>query len=163
MFGGSPMLKKFLFGAVALVAIASSVVAADVITVALKDMKLKVAKGINNSDGVQYVENDSKIAFYTNGTATADVKVPEDGEYTLSIEMSCDEAQGEKAQVKIAVDEIVLKDKFDLTQAAAKEYTFSAKLKKGDAKLVIEFLNDKYKENEYDLNLYLHAITIKKK
>jgi hypothetical protein len=89
--------------------------------------------------------------------------VPEDGEYTVTIEMSCDEAKGEKARIKLKVGGEVLKDKFDLTQEAAKEYPFTAKLKKGDAKLEIEFLNDKYKENEYDLNLYVHAITIKKK
>jgi hypothetical protein len=156
------MLRTFWVGAV-VVACSGIAVAADAITVALKDMKCKPAEGVKSSDGVKYLEGESKIAFYTNGSATADISVPEDGEYTLLIEMSCDEAQGEKAQVKVTVDSAVLKDKFDLTQAAAKEYPFAAKLKKGDAKLVIEFLNDKYKENEYDLNLYVHAITIKKK
>jgi len=112
---------------------------------------------------VQYVEGEAKIAFYTNGTATGAIKVPEDGEYTITIEMSCDEAQGEKAKVKVTAGGTVLKDKFDLTQVGAKEYPFTATLKKGDAKLVIEFLNDKFKENEYDLNLYVHAIKIKKK
>jgi hypothetical protein len=156
------MLRNFWVGAVVVLAFAGTAVAADAITVALKDMKCKQAEGIT-FEGVQYVEGDSKIAFYTNGTATADIKVPEDGEYTITIEMSCDEAQGEKAQMKLTAGGTVVKDKFDLTQTAAKEYPFTAKLKKGDAKLVVEFLNDKYKENEYDLNLYVHAITIKKK
>jgi hypothetical protein len=79
------------------------------------------------------------------------------------IEMSCDEALGEKAKVKITAGDEVIKDKFDLTQTDAKEYSFTAKLKKGDAKMVVELLNDKYKENEYDLNLYVHAIKIKEK
>jgi hypothetical protein len=157
------MLKNFSVSAVMLLAVAGTCIAADVITVELKDMKLKVADGINLPDGVRYDENDSKIAFYTNGSATTEIKVPEDGEYTITIEMSCDEAQGEKAQVKVSAGGAVLKDKFDLTQATAKEYPFTAKLKKGDAKLAIEFLNDKFKENEYDLNLYVHAIKIKKK
>ena len=32
-----------------------------------------------------------------------------------------------------------------------------------DAKLVIEFLNDVYKENEYDRNLYIHSVKLEKK
>jgi hypothetical protein len=156
------MPKTFWVGAVVLLAVAGTAVAADVITVELKDMKFKPAPGID-FEGVKYLENESKVAFYTNGTATAEFKVPEDGEYTVTLEMSCDEAEGEKAQVKVTAGGTVLKDKFDLTQVAAKEYPFTAKLKKGDAKLVIEFLNDKFKENEYDLNLYVHAIKIKKK
>jgi hypothetical protein len=157
------MLKTFWVGAVVLLAVAGTAVAADVITVELKDMKCKPADGITFAEGVQYVENESKIAFYTNGTATGQIKVPEDGEYTITIEMSCDEAQGEKAKMKLTVGGTVVKDKFDLTQTDAKKYPFTATLKKGDAKLVVEFLNDKYKENEYDLNLYVHSITIKKK
>jgi hypothetical protein len=156
------MLRTFWVGAVVLV-IGGTAVAADAISIELKDMKCKPAAGVEYADGVKYVDGESKLAFYTNGTATTEFKVPEDGEYVVTIEMSCDEALGEKAQLKVTAGGTVLKDKFDLTQAAAKEYPFTAKLKKGDAKLVIEFLNDKYKENEYDLNLYVHAITINKK
>jgi hypothetical protein len=157
------MLRPFWVGAVVLLAVTGTVLAADGITVELKDMTCKPAEGIKFAEGVQYVENESKIAFYTNGSATAQIKVPEDGEYVITLEMSCDDAKGEKAQVKVTAGGTVLKDKFDLTESAAKAYPFTAQLKKGDAKLVVEFLNDKYKENEYDLNLYLHAITIKKK
>jgi hypothetical protein len=156
------MLRTF-WVAVVMLAVAGTVVAGEVITVELKNMKCKPAEGITFAEGVQYVESESKIAFYTNGTATAEIKVPEDGEYTITLGMSCDEAQGEKAKMKLTAGGAVVKDKFDLTQTAAKEYPFTAKLKKGDATLVIEFLNDKYKENEYDLNLYVHTIKIKKK
>jgi hypothetical protein len=156
------MLRTFWVGALVLV-IGGTAVAADAITIELKDMKCKPAAGVEYADGVKYMEGESKIAFYTNGAATAEFKVPEDGEYVITIEMSCDEALGEKAQIKLTAGGEVIKDKFGLTQVAAKDYPFTAKLKKGDAKLVIEFINDKYKENEYDLNLYVHAITIKKK
>jgi hypothetical protein len=156
------VLKKFWAGAAVLVAVAGTAAAADAITVALKDVKLKAAEG-NPADGVRFVEDESKIAFYTNGTAAAEIKVPEDGEYEVTIEMSCDEAQGEKAKVKVTAGGEVLKDAFALTETTAKKYPFTAKLKKGDAKLQIEFLNDKYKENEYDLNLYVHAIKVAKK
>lgn len=156
------MLKRFCAGAVVALVVAGAAVAADDIKVELKDVKIKSAFE-GNADGVQYVEGESKIAFYTNGSATAELKVPEDGEYTVTVEMSCDEAQGKKAQVKVSAGGEVLKDKFDLTQTSAKDYPFTAKLKKGDSKLVIEFLNDTYKENEYDSNLYVHSIKVKKK
>ena len=34
---------------------------------------------------------------------------------------------------------------------------------KGDQKISISYTNDEYKEGDYDRNLYLHAVTIKKK
>jgi hypothetical protein len=157
------MQRMFWVGAVVLVSVAGTAVAAEAITMALKDMKCKPAPGVDYADGVKYLENESKIAFYTNGTATGEFQVPKDGDYTITIEMSCDEALGEKAKVKITAGGKVVKDKFDLPATDAKEYQFTATLKKGDAKLVVEFLNDKYKENEYDLNLYVHSITIKEK
>ena len=39
----------------------------------------------------------------------------------------------------------------------------TAKLKKGKQALVIEFLNDKFKEGEFDLNLFVQGVTIEKK
>ena len=37
------------------------------------------------------------------------------------------------------------------------------KLKKGESKIVVAFLNDTYKENEYDSNLYIHSVKLEKK
>jgi len=65
--------------------------------------------------------------------------------------------------MKVAVDETVLAKEFALKEAAAKEYPFTAKLKKGTPKLSIEFLNDEFKEGEYDLNLYVHSVKLEKK
>ena len=44
-----------------------------------------------------------------------------------------------------------------------KKYSFTAKLAGGKQKLEIAFLNDAYKENEYDRNFFLHAVQIRKK
>ena len=44
-----------------------------------------------------------------------------------------------------------------------KEYKFDAKLTKGETTLSITYTNDVYKEGEYDRNLYLHAVSLKKK
>ena len=49
-----------------------------------------------------------------------------------------------------------------LTADDEKDYTLTAKLKAGERKLVVEFTNDVYKENEYDRNLYVHAVTLKR-
>ena len=37
----------------------------------------------------------------------------------------------------------------------------AAGLKAGDHKLAIAFLNDIYKENEYDLNFFVHGVTVR--
>jgi hypothetical protein len=153
------MVKRFLAAAVAVAVGFGVAVAAETIKLELKDFKVKaVSEELGGHD-----EGESRIFLYTNGTATADVKVPADGEYTLKLDMGCTEADKTKAQVKVKVGDEVVKEKFDLTAEESKEYTFTVKLKKGDTKLVVEFLNDKYKENEYDLNLFIYKAALEKK
>ena len=50
-----------------------------------------------------------------------------------------------------------------LTADEAKEYKLTSKIKSGEHKLAIEFTNDVYKENEFDRNFYVHAVSLKKK
>ncbi|QEL15208.1 carbohydrate-binding domain-containing protein [Limnoglobus roseus] len=156
------MFKRTLFAGVAALLGVAVVIAADPIKLELKNFKLKAAfDGGENLVG--HDEGENRIFYYTNGSATAEVKVPEDGEYTIKIDAGCTKAEKDFAQIKISVGDVVVKDKFDLTAEEQKEYTFTAKLKKGDSKLVIEFLNDKYKENEYDLNFFLYKASLEKK
>ncbi len=136
--------------------------AADPGKVELKAFKLKAAFD-GGTDLVGHDEGENRLFFYTNGTGTCEVKVPEDGEFTIKLEMGCTKAEKDFAQIKLAVGDVVVKEKFDLTAEDSKEYTFTAKLKKGDAKLVVTFLNDKFKEGEYDLNLYLYKASLEKK
>lgn len=156
------MFKRFLLTAVAVVIGFGVAVAADAIKLELKDFKLKVA-GESSSDLVGHDEGENRIFFYTNGTGTCDVKIPDDGEYTLKLDLGCTKAEKDFAQVKIALGDTVVKEKFDLTTEDQKEYSFTVKLKKGDTKLSISFLNDKFKEGEYDLNLFLYKATLEKK
>src|SRR5262249_26493226 len=110
-----------------------------------------------------YNEEASHFMFASNGTATGDVTIPEDAEYTITVEASCQEALKEFAKFKLTVGETVVAEEHACTTEEKKKYSFSAKLKKGKQALVIEFLNDVYKENEYDRNLYVSAVTIEKK
>jgi hypothetical protein len=135
--------------------------AADPGKIELKAFKLKGTS--ETADLVGYNEGEEKLFFYTNGTATADIKIDDEAEYTITLDASCDEAQKKFAQIKVKAGDAVVKDKFDLTQAAQKEYKFEVKLKKGEHKLSFEFLNDTYKENEYDLNFYIHGVKVEKK
>jgi hypothetical protein len=144
---------------VALAVVAGPAIAADAIKLELKDFKVKAA----SDDLGGHNEGDGKLYLYTTGTMTAEADIPADGTYTLTLEMSCDEAKGEKAKVKITAGGEVAKDKFDLTTTDAKEYKFEVKLKKGKQKVEVEFLNDVFKEGEYDLNFYLHAAKIEAK
>ena len=156
------MFQRALFAATALAFAGLGVaVAAEAITVELKDFKLKSAFE-DSKDGVALNEGDAKIGFYTEGTAVATVKIAEDGEYDIVIEASCDEAEKVKAKMTVKVGDEVVKENFELKVIEAKEYTFTAKLKKGETKLSIAFTNDAFEENKFDRNLYVHKVKIEK-
>ena len=153
------MLKRTALTLAAVVAAAGlAAAAARLGKIELKDFTFKKGgdlAGLNEGDG--------KLFFYSFDTAEAKVSLPEDGEYTITIEASCDAAEKENAKFTLKVGDVEVKKEFPLTTPDQKEYTFTAKLKKGDPKLSIEFTNDKYKEGEYDLNLYVHAVKVEKK
>jgi hypothetical protein len=130
-------------------------------TVDLKTFKFKVEDKIKELFG--HNEGEGKLFFYTNGVGESIVKAPADGDYVITVKASCDPALNERAKFKLAIDgELVGKETL-LTADDAKDYEFTTKLKAGDRKLSIEFTNDVYKENEYDRNLYVHGVTVKRK
>ena len=63
---------------------------------------------------------------------------------------------------KLAVDGKLIGKETELTVDDVKDYRFTAALKAGERKVSIEFTNDTYKENEYDRNLYIHGLTLKR-
>ena len=156
------MFQRALFAATVLAFAGLGVaVAAEAITVELKDFKLK-STSEDFKDGVALNEGDAKIGFYTEGTAVATVKIAEDGEYDIVIEASCDEAEKMKAKMTVKIGDEVVKENFELKVVEAKEYTFTAKLKKGETKLSIAFTNDAFEEGKFDRNLYVHKVKIEK-
>ncbi|MGL6076276.1 MAG: carbohydrate-binding domain-containing protein [Fimbriiglobus sp.] len=136
--------------------------AADEIKVALKDFKVTDKEGKEN-ENLGFNEADEKIFMYSHGIAKAEVKAEDEGEYELVFEASCDEANKELAKIKIMIGDKEVKKEFSLTQGDKKEYKIDVKLTKGENKLSFEFLNDLYKEGEYDLNFYLHSAKLVKK
>ena len=156
------MVRILCVAAVAGALGAGVALAADPGKIELKAFKTKAAFD-GGGELVGYSDGDEKLFFYVNGTATADIKIDDEAEYTITLEASCDEADKKFAQIKVKVGGTVVKEKFDLTAAAQKTYTFDVKLKKGEQKLSFEFLNDTYKENEYDLNFYIHGVKVEKK
>ena len=139
------------------------VAAADPIKLELKDFKWKPKNAGSSDELGGFNEGESKLFFYTFGVQSADLKVPEDGEYAITVEASCNMAEKQYAKFKLTVGEDVVAKEHALTQEDAKSYEFTAKLKKGSPKLGIEFLNDEFKEGEYDRNLYIHSVKIEKK
>ena len=155
------MTRRTLLSLAALLLLVGGVVAADALDAPLKDFKLADYDG-KVSDLVTYEESEGRIAFSTNGVAKGTVKAEEAGEYTLTLDASCVEANKTLAKIKIQVNGKSVKDEFALTQADKKAYKFDVKLVKGDNTVHVEFLNDTYKENEYDLNFYLHGVKFEK-
>jgi Ca-dependent carbohydrate-binding module xylan-binding len=132
----------------------------DSISVDLKDFKFKVPDKFVDLFGLN--EGEGKLFFYTNGTAEAVVKVPADGDYEILVKASGDKAKDERAKFKLAVDGKLIGKETELTVDDVKDYRFTAALKTGERKVSIEFTNDEYKENEYDRNLYIHGLTLKR-
>lgn len=133
---------------------------AEKITVELKAFKFKVKEDLASLFGLN--EDEGKLFYYSNGIAEATIKVPADGEYEIVVKASCDPAQNERAKFKVAIDGEAVGKETLLTADEAKEYKLTAKVKAGEHKLAVEFTNDVYKENEYDRNFYVHAVTLRK-
>ena len=113
----------------------SAVIAADEVKVELKDFKWK-CQVRRRGDLGGYDEGESRFFFYSLGTATGDVTIPEDGEYKITVEASCTEAQKEFAKFKLSVGEVVVAKEHACTTEDKKKYEFTAKLKKGKQPLV---------------------------
>jgi hypothetical protein len=133
---------------------------AKAITVELKSFSFKAPKG--QEDLLKYDEGEERLCFYANGTGEVKVKVPDDGDYQIVIKASCDKALKEGAKFKVAVDGKQCGKETETSDGEAKEYKFSTTLKAGERKLSIEFTNDVFKEGEYDRNLYVHSVALKK-
>ena len=143
-----------LFACLALLSAAGLVTASDEIKLA--DFKLKAKDG--GAEAVGLNDGEGKLFFYVVGTATAEVEVKADGVYAFSVEMSGDRGEKDLPKVKVTLGGKEIEKEFLLKQAEPKVYTFKAELKKGKNTVEIEFLNDSYKENEYDCNLYVHSV-----
>ena len=141
-------------------AVALPVGAAEPINMDLALFKLAPAPKV--SDELVKYENEA-INFYANGTAVGKLTVPADGEYVIVIEASGPGALKENPKFTLKVGETAVKDKFELTTDDRKEYRFDAKLTRGETTLSIAFTNDTYKENEYDRNLFVHAVRVEMK
>jgi hypothetical protein len=151
----------FAVGSAALAA-GQDPVKADPVKADLKAFKWKAAFAGGDDLG-GYDETQDRFFLYTNGTATGEVTVPGDGEYTITVEASGTEAKKTLPSFKLTVGETVVAKEHALKSEEQKPYTFPAKLKKGKQPLVVEFLNDEFKEGEYDRNLFLHSVKLEKK
>jgi hypothetical protein len=139
-----------------LFAATSIALAADAVKMDLEKFKMK-----GNDELVKF--DDGKLCYHCEGTGTATIKVDDDGDYVLTIDASCDEAQKMMAKMTIKLGDKVVSENFELKQTDSKEYTFDIKLKKGENTLSIAFTNDAYKEGEFDRNMYVHGVSYKKK
>ncbi len=142
--------------ACAVVLLAAGVASAD--EVKLDTFKVTPKFKDAPADLVGHNEGESKLFMYVNAVAAVEVEVKADGVYQFSIEMSGDRGEKDLPKVRIGLGGKDVEKEFLLKQAEAKVYTFKGELKKGKNKIEIEFLNDTYKENEYDSNLYVHSV-----
>ena len=115
----------------------------------------------DNADLFGFDENGSRLFFYAGGAITLPLRVNVDGDHDLVISAACDEANGEKAKFTVSLDGQLIGN--EITCASTEERTYVVKapgLTAGEHKIAIEFTNDTYKENEYDLNLYVHGVML---
>jgi hypothetical protein len=105
-------------------------------------------------------DGNGRIFMYTAGTIEIPVKVAADGAYEIVVNVSCDEAMGQKAKFTVAVDGQKVGDEISCATADDKAYSLKTSVKAGDRKIAVSFLNDLYKENEYDLNMYVNGLKL---
>jgi hypothetical protein len=146
---------------VALFAAPAPAAADDPISVNLRSFKFKVPDA--QADLFGFDDNEGRLFFFASGPAEATVTLPADGDYEITVRASCDPALGERAKFKVALDGEPVGTETLLTDDEQKDYKLTTTAKAGERKLVIEFTNDAYKENEYDRNLFVYAVTLKKK
>jgi hypothetical protein len=132
-------------------------VAAKPVTVDLSKHKAPA----ENAELFGFNDGEGKVFYYTAGVVEFPAKVEADGAYVIVVKASCDEAMGQKAKFKLRVDGQQVGAETTLTSVEEKEYALPATLKAGERKIGLEFTNDLYKENEYDLNFYVHGVTVK--
>jgi hypothetical protein len=154
------MSKRVTLGLAGIVLLSAAVAAAEPIKLALSDFKMKC--DFEGGDSL-VTFSDDKLSFHTLGTGTVKLTVPADGEYMIVVEASCTAAEKQKAKFTLKVGDKAVKEDFELTTEDQKEYKFPVKLTKGDTTLSIRFTNDAYKENEYDRNLWIHAVRVEGK
>lgn len=115
-----------------------------------------------DTDHFGYDDGNERMFYYSNGCAEAKVRIPVEGEYELVVEASCDEALNEFARFRVRVDGQAASGEVVLTSADPKDYKVALKLSAGEHKLGLEFTNDAWKEGEYDRNLFIHRVTLKR-
>jgi len=157
-----PRLASLVCAALVLIYALATADEAKPVAVPLKSFSFDAPKG--KEDLLKYEEGEDKLCFYINGKGEAKFDVPKDGDgdYEIVIKASGDKALKEGAKFKVAVDGKACGKETETSDGDPKEYKFATSLKAGEHKLTIEFTNDAYKENEYDRNLYVHGVTLKK-
>jgi hypothetical protein len=127
----------------------------------LRTFKFDVAK--ERADLFGYDDGEGRLFFYTRGLGETTVKLPADGDYQITVRAACDPALNERAKFQLTLDGQPVGAETLLTDDDQKDYTLATTAKAGARKLGIEFTNDAYKENEYDRNLFVYAVTIRTK
>ena len=155
-------MSRRLLSAVTLFAVGALAVAAEPTEIKLADFKVKAKNEGAGADLYGVNEGEGKIFMYVLATATAEFDVKEDGAVKLAIEASGDMGNKNRAKFKLTVGGKEIEKEFELKQNEAKVYEFKVDLKKGKQKIEIEFLNDDYKEGEYDCNFYIHSVKFEK-
>lgn len=115
-----------------------------------------------NTEHFGYEGGNERIYFYSNGCAEAKVRIPADGEYELTVKAACDEALNEFARFRVRVDGQAASGEVVLTSTDPKDYKIVLRLSGGEHKLGLEFTNDAWKEGEYDRNLFIHGVALKR-
>jgi hypothetical protein len=138
----------------------ASVAADDEKPVPVELKSFKFPEGMSDLFG--FNESEEKLFLYTNGKVTAKFKVTADGDYEIVVKASGDAAMDEGAKFKVAVDGKEAGKETETAKDGPKEFKFPASIKSGEHELTIEFTNDVYKAGEYDRNLYVHAVEVKR-
>jgi pyruvate/2-oxoglutarate dehydrogenase complex dihydrolipoamide acyltransferase (E2) component len=135
---------------------------ADAKPIAVELSKFAAIGEFKDSDHFGYDDGNERMFYYANGCAEAAVKIPAGGEYEITVKAACDEAEKEFARFRLRIDGQAASGEVVLAGVDPKDYKVVTKIAAGDRKLGIEFTNDIWKEGEYDRNLFIHGVSLKR-
>jgi murein L,D-transpeptidase YafK len=109
-----------------------------------------------------YEFDQARRHLWANGQTWGTVKIAADGEYEIVVTAAGQAALDELPKFKLLADDKLVGAETTLTSEDPTAYTFKATLKAGDRKIAVEFTNDVYKEGEYDRNLFVHGVVLRR-
>lgn len=109
------------------------------------------------------ISKDGSAYLKTRGKVDWKITIEQAGTYGITAVLSGDKALGILPKFEIWVNEEKMADSVSLKTEKKTNYSAQVKLPAGEVTLGIMFVNDAYRPDQYDRNLYVHKVIVAEK